>query len=164
MILPSSRHPFGHLGFLRVARPGRRRSPSYSLSEPIGASHNRIALSMIASNTGWVSVGELLMTFRISAVAVCCSRASFNSASRSLRLALRFFNSVSRFFSWASRSFSPALRFLSSALRFFSSALRFFSSASRSFSLRFSSAQGSLAFLLWLSLLLACEISPIHLP
>src|SRR6266566_1853008 len=31
------------------------------------------------SNTGWVSVGELLMTLRISAVAACCSDASLNS-------------------------------------------------------------------------------------
>ena len=60
----------------------RRCSPSYSCSPPVGASHNRIALSIIASNTGWVSVGELLMTFRISAVAVCCSSASVTSALR----------------------------------------------------------------------------------
>ena len=46
------------------------------------APHRRAALSATASNTGWVSVGELLMTFRISAVAVCCSSASVISALR----------------------------------------------------------------------------------
>ena len=34
------------------------------------------------SNTGWVSVAELLMTCSISAVAVCCSSASFVSLNR----------------------------------------------------------------------------------
>src|SRR5215471_14420278 len=31
------------------------------------------------SNTGWASIGERLMTLSTSAVATCCSRASFNS-------------------------------------------------------------------------------------
>ena len=35
--------------------------------------------SAMASNTGCTSVGELAMTFNISAVAACCSRASFRS-------------------------------------------------------------------------------------
>src|SRR6476646_9838255 len=33
----------------------------------------------MASNTGCTSFGELAMTFNISAVAACCSRASFRS-------------------------------------------------------------------------------------
>src|SRR3954471_23959022 len=33
----------------------------------------------MASNTGCTSSGELAMTFNISAVAACCSRASFRS-------------------------------------------------------------------------------------
>ena len=39
-------------------------------------------LCTMASNTGWVSVGELLMMFRMSAVAACCSNASLNSRLR----------------------------------------------------------------------------------
>ncbi len=38
------------------------------------------ALRTIVVNTGWTSVGELLMTRRISLVAVCCSSASVRSA------------------------------------------------------------------------------------
>ena len=41
--------------------------------------HRPIARSAIASKTGCTSVGELLMTRRISAVAVCCSSASLVS-------------------------------------------------------------------------------------
>ena len=33
----------------------------------------------MTSNTGWISVGELAMTPRISLVAVCCSNASVRS-------------------------------------------------------------------------------------
>jgi hypothetical protein len=40
------------------------------------ASHSRVALSSMASNTGARSPGEELMTPNTSAVAVCCSRAS----------------------------------------------------------------------------------------
>ena len=43
---------------------------------PNTASHNRIALSSIASKTGARSPGEELMTCNTSAVAVCCSSAS----------------------------------------------------------------------------------------
>src|SRR3954452_17283161 len=39
----------------------------------------RFALSTMASNTGCTSDGDLAMTFNISAVAACCSRASFRS-------------------------------------------------------------------------------------
>src|SRR5262245_38905725 len=37
------------------------------------ASHRRVALAAMASNTGLTSVGERAMTRRISAVAACCS-------------------------------------------------------------------------------------------
>src|SRR6478609_8006940 len=40
---------------------------------------SRLALEAIASNTGCTSSGELAITFNISAVAACCSRASFRS-------------------------------------------------------------------------------------
>src|SRR6476660_7220340 len=40
---------------------------------------SRLALAAMASNTGCTSDGELAMTFNISAVAACCSRASFRS-------------------------------------------------------------------------------------
>src|SRR5712692_5836713 len=46
-------------------------------------SHSRAAFAAMASNTGWMSLGELLMTRRISLVAVCCSRASARRLSRS---------------------------------------------------------------------------------
>src|SRR5262249_48640106 len=42
-------------------------------------SQSRRALSAIMSNTGWTSVVERLMTLSTSAVAICCSRASFRS-------------------------------------------------------------------------------------
>src|SRR5215470_6406780 len=42
----------------------------------------RLALAAIASKTGCTSDGELAITFRISAVAACCSRASVNSLLR----------------------------------------------------------------------------------
>ena len=40
------------------------------------------AVAVTASSTGWISVGEVLMTLRISAVAVCCSSASFVSLNK----------------------------------------------------------------------------------
>ena len=43
---------------------------------------DRAAFSTTASRTGWRSVGELEITRRISAVAVCCSSASFVSLNR----------------------------------------------------------------------------------
>jgi hypothetical protein len=49
------------------------------------ASHSRIAFSSMASNTGARSPGEELMTPSTSAVAVCCSSASRNARSLSLR-------------------------------------------------------------------------------
>src|SRR3989442_8001049 len=51
------------------------RSPSKSCTLLITASHSRTAFLTIVSNTGCTSVGELLITRRISLVAVCCSRA-----------------------------------------------------------------------------------------
>ena len=43
---------------------------------------SRAALTTMASKTGCTSPGELAMTFNISAVAACCSRASCNSLAR----------------------------------------------------------------------------------
>jgi hypothetical protein len=54
----------------------RKYSPSGVNRTPKATSHNRIAFSRIASNTGARSPGELLMTRNTSAVAVCCSSAS----------------------------------------------------------------------------------------
>jgi hypothetical protein len=58
-----------------------RRSPSPSTWKiPASkASHRRAALLSTAANTGWTSLGELEMTRRISAVAVCCSNASLRA-------------------------------------------------------------------------------------
>ena len=60
------------------------------------ASHSLTALAAIVSKTGWVSVGELEMTRRISPVAVCCSSVSVRS---------RFLASTS----WNRRTFSMAM-------------------------------------------------------
>src|SRR5215510_6152977 len=51
------------------------------------APQRRTALRAIVSKTGWTSAGELAITFRISALAACCSRASSRSFSASRRLA-----------------------------------------------------------------------------
>ena len=51
-------------------------SPSKRPTKPYSPSHRRTALRTIASKTGCTSVGELAITRRISAVAVCCSSAS----------------------------------------------------------------------------------------
>ncbi len=71
-------------------------SPSRRVTRPTSAPHSLTALSAMMSKTGWRSVGELLMTRRISLVAVCCS-------SDSLRSWLRASNSVNR------RTFSMAI-------------------------------------------------------
>ena len=57
------------------------RSPSPSTWKIVAskASHRRAALVNTAANTGWTSLGELEMTRRISAVAVCCSSASLRA-------------------------------------------------------------------------------------
>jgi hypothetical protein len=47
-----------------------------------GAPQTRAALLTTASNTGWRFVGDVLMTRRISAVAVCCSRDSLRARAR----------------------------------------------------------------------------------
>ena len=59
----------------RISVPTSRSTASERLAEPA-------ALSAIASNTGWTSVGEPEMTRRISPVAVCCSSASVRSRLR----------------------------------------------------------------------------------
>ena len=51
---------------------------------------SRLALAAIASNTGCTSDGELAITFRMSAVAVCrssASRVSLNSRAFSMAIA-----------------------------------------------------------------------------
>src|SRR5712691_9941432 len=48
----------------------------------------------MAVNTGCTSVGELLMTRRISLVAVCCSRTSVRRFSRSRTLEPSFFSDL----------------------------------------------------------------------
>ncbi len=60
------------------------------------APQTRAAFSATVSMTGWRSVGELEITRRISAVAVCCSRASVSSRLRAPS-------------SWNRRTFSMAI-------------------------------------------------------
>ena len=73
------------------------RSPSRRPRRSVtAASQSRAALCAIVSKTGWTSVGELLMTRRISLVAVCCSRVSVRSRFRASN-------------SWKSRTFSTAM-------------------------------------------------------
>ena len=60
----------------------RNISPSVRYMDAADASHSRAARSAIASSTGCTSVGELEMTRRISATAVCCSSASFVALKR----------------------------------------------------------------------------------
>ena len=67
----------------------RRCSPSRRKIAEFVAPHTRAAFSTTASMTGWRSVGELAITRRISAVAVCCSSASFVSLnSRTFSMAI----------------------------------------------------------------------------
>ena len=47
------------------------------------ASQSRAAFLATTSNTGWISVGELAMTPKISLVAVCCSSDSLSSLKQS---------------------------------------------------------------------------------
>ena len=58
----------------------------------------------MASKTGWTSVGELEITRRISAVAVCCSSDSVSSRFRAWS-------------SWKSRTFSIAITAWSAKVR-----------------------------------------------
>ena len=60
----------------------RMSSPSKRNTTPNAASQSLTLLDTIVSKTGWTSVGELLMTPRISLVAVCCSSASVRSLLR----------------------------------------------------------------------------------
>jgi hypothetical protein len=55
-------------------------SPSYRNTIPPRPPQSMTAWRAMASNTGWTSAGDREMTPRISAVAVCCSRASASSA------------------------------------------------------------------------------------
>ena len=72
------------------------------------APHTTRALRGMVSSTGWRSVGELEMTRRISAVAVCCSSASVSSR-------LRLCSSLNRrtfsiaMTAWSAKVFSSAI-------------------------------------------------------
>jgi hypothetical protein len=57
-------------------------SPSARMMKTSGASQSRETLFATTSNTGARSVGELEITRRISAVAVCCSSDSESSKFR----------------------------------------------------------------------------------
>ena len=72
---PCSRYFSTSGGRLEVAT-GYDRSPSNRNITPNFAWQSRSALSIITLNTGASSPGELLTTFKISEVAVCCSSAS----------------------------------------------------------------------------------------
>ena len=72
------------------AATSRSDSPSRRKIAALAAPQNRAALSATTSMTGWRSVGELEMTRRISAVAVCCSS---DSVSACLRLSTSAFRS-----------------------------------------------------------------------
>src|SRR6516225_6314891 len=62
------------------------------------ASQKRAALLTTTSSTAWSSVGEALMTFRTSAVALCCSSASSRSRrSRADSLSARTVVALRRF-------------------------------------------------------------------
>src|SRR4051794_7045781 len=74
---------------------------------------NRVALVTMASNTGCTSDGELAITFNISAVAACCSRASWRSliVSEAVRLPRAAAGAVRRLALVVLRPFvGPALR------------------------------------------------------
>src|SRR5262249_45101274 len=67
-----------------------RSCPSNRYTKQNWPSQSRLALSAIMSNTGWASLGERLTTLSTSAVATCCSRASFNlRASRATSVSWR---------------------------------------------------------------------------
>ena len=73
---------------LTLARAARcSSSPSNVVRRLLAAPQSSSAFWVIVSNTGCTSVGELLITLRISAVAVCCST---NTCSRWSASARRF--------------------------------------------------------------------------
>ena len=83
--------PVGLLGLVglnsgagRVPNDATNRVPSASTRRICAsvASHNRAAFAATVFNTGWISVGELAMTPKISLVAVCCSNDSLSSWNR----------------------------------------------------------------------------------
>src|SRR5712692_4178529 len=83
-------------------------SPSDRATEEKYPSHSRTALRAMTSNTGWTSVGELLITRRISAVAVCCSRDSVRSRLRaSSSLNRRAFSTAMT--AWSAKVFSSSI-------------------------------------------------------
>src|SRR5215813_8859842 len=85
----------------------RRLSPSGRTITPSTASHSLAAFSATTSSTGWISVGELAMTRRISPVAVSRSVAS---ASSRLQDSSSWVRRCTSFLSWLS-SFARGLFF-----------------------------------------------------
>src|SRR5262249_1887390 len=77
----------------------RTAPPSLRYIKPNLASQMRVAFASMVSNTVCRSLGDLLMTWSTSEVAVCCSSASERcrraSASSRVRASSCFFNSVS---------------------------------------------------------------------
>jgi len=57
-------------------------SPSASATMTMAPGNSLCPLSTMASNTGWVSLSELLMTLSMPEVAVCCSSDSLRSSVR----------------------------------------------------------------------------------
>ena len=66
----------------RASRFRRCISSPSNVNTLIAAPHSFTRARAMVSNTGWTSVGERLMTRRISLVAVCCSSASVRSLLR----------------------------------------------------------------------------------
>ncbi len=62
----------------------------------------------MVSRTGWTSVGELLMTRRISLVAVCCSSASVSARLRACSSVNRRTFSIAMT-AWSAKIFSSAI-------------------------------------------------------
>ncbi len=78
----ASRRALACAGFALSSASMLTISPSYMKTPAESDPHRARAFFTMVSNTGWTSVGELLMTRRISPVAVCCSRVSVNARLR----------------------------------------------------------------------------------
>ncbi len=77
--------PIDQNGWGPILAARRSTSPSTRKRSASGTSQSRVACSTTASSTGCTSVGELLMTRRISPAAACCSRLSVRSRRRTRR-------------------------------------------------------------------------------
>ena len=95
------RSAFAHAASVSACATRWMSSPSNLNTAHSRASHNRMARAAIVSNTGCTSVGDRLMTPRISLVAVCCSKASFVSLnSRTFSIAMT---------AWSAKVWSSAI-------------------------------------------------------